>query len=157
MVIPALYWVVWAFILVIVEIVTLTFASFWFAISALAVAMLTFFYPKAMSSWQIQVLFWLIFSILIIASWFKGWQPYSVMRKKTQAMKDGKLINEQGVITKPPTSLKAGVMRFHIPFGGANEWKCRSKGHEEINFGDRVTVIDIDIDNEELIVSLIRK
>ncbi len=157
MVFPFWFWIVCAFILAIIEIFTLTFASFWFAISALAVAILTAFYPKAINSWQIQVMYWLVFSILITLIWFIGWQPYSVMRKKNKAMKSGKLINEQGVITKPPTSLKAGIMRFHIPFGGANEWKCRSKGFEDINFGDRVTVVDIDMENEELIVSLIKK
>ncbi len=157
MVIPATYWLIFTFILVIIEIFTLTFASFWFAISALLVALITVFYPEAMFSWKIQVLFWFILSAVVTTFWFKFWQPLQVMMKKNKGIKSGKLINEQGIITNPPTTIKSGNIRFHVPIGGANEWKCRSNADEEINFGDIVTVIDIDMENEELIVSLIKK
>ncbi len=157
MVIPAMYWVVCAFILAIIEIFTLTFASLWFGVSALFVALFSFLYPSLISSWKVQVMVWLIISICIMIYWFKIWQPAQEIVKKNKGIRNGKLINEQGIITNPPTKIQSGTIRFHVPISGASEWKCRPKGFEEINFGDIVTVVDIDIEKEELVVSLIKK
>ncbi len=152
-----LFWIILGIIGIIVEVFTVTFASLWFGFSAFAVAGLVFFMPEVAESIKLQFALWGSLSFVTMFIWFKIYQPMASIEKKLKGMKSGELINEKGILVKMPTSQKAGVIRFHVPICGDNEWQCRIENEDmdNVNIGDHMKVIAIE--KNYLVVAINKK
>lgn len=143
------HWLVLGFVLLIIEMFVPTFASLWFGAAAIIVAALAWLLPISVS---VQVIIWLLLSVVFLVVWFKFIKPLSVDRTKA-GLGGSVIVGETGMIIVSPQPDHAGVVRFSVPIVGAAEWMCRTTG-EVIAVGERVVVTDI-IGNE-LIVSSIK-
>ncbi|WP_227428845.1 NfeD family protein [Psychrobacter sp. I-STPA6b] len=146
MMIEPWHWLVLGMILIIAEMFLPTFASLWFGIAAIIVALLAWLLPLSIL-WQ--VIIWLSLSVIMALAWFKYIKPLSVDRTKA-GLGGSVIIGETGMIVVKPQPEKLGKVRFSVPIVGADEWLCRTRD-EVVEVGDRVTVIDIT--GNELIVS----
>ncbi|WP_019672091.1 NfeD family protein [Psychrobacter lutiphocae] len=136
------HWLVLGGVLIIAEMFLTTFATLWFGIAAVIVALLSWLLPLPEF---LQVILWLVFSILMVVVWFKYVKPLSVDRTKA-GLGGSIIIGETGIITKVPTLDKVGTIRFSVPIVGATEWRCRTRG-EPLELGQRVVVVEV-IGNE---------
>lgn len=140
------HWGALGLLLLLIEIFTLSFASFWFGISALVTAIFLWFLPMSLG---LQIVFWLSTSVLSCVIWFRYIQPK--FKTRTRAGLGGaSIIGERGLIVEMATAHRPAKVRFSIPQLGASEWACRCLDGE-LNVGDKVVVINI-VGNE-LIVS----
>ncbi|PNK60732.1 NfeD family protein [Psychrobacter sp. FDAARGOS_221] len=139
------HWLALGGVLIISEMFLTTFATLWFGIAAVMVALLSWLFPIPE---VFQVLLWLLFSILMVVMWFKYVKPLSIDRTKA-GLGGSVIIGETGIITKVPTLDKVGTIRFSVPIVGATEWRCRTRG-EPLELGERVVVIEI-IGNELIV------
>ena len=140
------HWLVLGGILIISEMFLTTFATLWFGIAAVIVALLSWLMPLPQA---FQIILWLILSLMMMAIWFKFVKPLSVDRTKA-GLGGSVIIGEKGMITVEPTADRVGTVRFSVPIVGATEWKCRTRG-EELEVGQRVVVVDV-IGNELIVV-----
>lgn len=147
MIIEPWQWFAFGVVLLIVEMFTFTFATLWFGVAAIAVAIIAWLLPLSTS---VEVVLWLILSIICVFAWFKFIKPLAVDKTKA-GLGASVIIGETGIIIIKPMSQKAGTVRFSVPMAGATEWQCRTNG-EEINIGDKVIVTQI-LGNE-LVVEL---
>lgn len=139
------HWLVLGFLLMIAEIFIPTFASLWFGAAAVIVAALSWLLPIPV---VVQVLIWLVLSVLFMFAWIKYIKPLSVNRTKA-GLGGSVIVGETGMIVLKPQADKSGVIRFNVPIVGADEWPCRTKG-EAVEVGDRVVVTGI-IGNELIV------
>ena len=142
------HWLVLGFVLLIVEMFVPTFASLWFGAAAIIVAALSWLLPISLA---IQVIIWLVLSVVFLGVWFKFIKPLSVDRTKA-GLGGSVIVGETGMIILQPQSDRAGVVRFSVPIVGAAEWMCRTTG-EALAVGDRVIVTDI-VGNELVVSSM---
>lgn len=148
MIIEPWHWFVLGVALLIIEMFTFTFASLWFGVAAIVVALLSWLLPISIT---VQVVVWLALSIIFVFIWFKFIKPLSV--DKTKAGLGGSVIvGETGLITVKPQGKRAGTVRFSVPVVGATEWQCRTLVNEVVEVGDKVVVTEI-VGNE-LVVKL---
>lgn len=136
------HWLVLGGILIILEMFLTTFATLWFGIAAVILALLSWLLPLPQ---VIQIVLWLILSIMMVVLWFKFIKPLSVDRTKA-GLGGSVIIGEKGMIIVAPNADRVGTVRFSVPVVGAAEWKCRTRG-EILEVGQRVVVIDV-IGNE---------
>ena len=115
-----------------------SFFIFWFGASATAVGVLLILIPQL--SLTTQLISWTILSLVFIVAWFKLFKPLSIDKTKAGLSREA-LIGEVGKIISTPTSEKNGIVRFHVPLLGANEWEVISQ--EELTVGDRVKVTEV--------------
>lgn len=139
------HWLVLGGILIISEMFLTTFATLWFGIAAVIVALISWLIPIPQ---MFQIILWLIFSILMVVMWFKFVKPLSVDRTKA-GLGGSVIIGEKGMITVEPSADRVGTVRFSVPIVGAAEWKCRTRG-EVVEVGQRVVVVDV-IGNELIV------
>lgn len=142
------HWLVLGVILMISEMFLTTFATLWFGVAAVMIALLAWLLPI---SEVVQIVLWLVFSIIMVIAWFKYIKPLSVDRTKA-GLGGSIIIGEVGMITVKPLPNRVGTVRFSVPMVGATEWMCRTRG-SVVEVGDRVEVIDIA--GNELIVELL--
>lgn len=140
------HWLVLGGLLIISEMFLTTFATLWFGIAAVIIALLSWLFPL---SQFFQITMWLILSIVMAVAWFKYVQPLSVDRTKA-GLGGSVIIGEKGMITVEPTFDRVGTVRFSVPIVGATEWKCRTRG-EVVEVGQRVVVVDV-VGNELIVV-----
>lgn len=132
------HWLVLGFFLMLAEMFIPTFASLWFGMAAIIVAILLWLLPMSL---MVQVLIWLALSVSFMFAWFKYIKPLSVNR--TQAGLDSSvIIGETGMMVLKPYAGTLGRVRFSVPIVGADEWSCRTLD-ESIEVGDRVLVTAI--------------
>ncbi|GAA0324516.1 NfeD family protein [Psychrobacter aestuarii] len=132
------HWLVLGFLLMIAEIFIPTFASLWFGAAAVIVAALSWLLPISL---LVQVILWLVLSIVFMFAWVKYAKPLSINRRKTISG-DSEIIGETGMIVVKPTAAHSGRVRFSVPIFGDDEWLCRiDEGVVEV--GDRVVVTGI--------------
>ena len=143
------HWLVLGFVLLIIEMFVPTFASLWFGAAAIIVAALAWLLPISVS---VQVIIWLLLSVVFLVVWFKFIKPLSVDRTKA-GLGGSVIVGETGMIIVSPQPDHAGVVRFSVPIVGAAEWMCRTTG-EVIAVGERVVVTDI-IGNELIVSSIV--
>lgn len=143
------HWLVLGFVLLIIEMFVPTFASLWFGAAAIIVAALAWLLPISV---LVQVIIWLLLSVVFLVVWFKFIKPLSVDRTKA-GLGGSVIVGETGMIIVSPQPDHAGVVRFSVPIVGAAEWMCRTTG-EVIAVGERVVVTDI-IGNELIVSSIV--
>lgn len=140
------HWLVLGLLLMIAEIFIPTFASLWFGAAAVIVAALSWLLPVPLI---LQVIIWLVLSVLFMFAWVKYIKPLSVDRTKA-GLGGSVIIGETGMIVVKPQAGVLGLVRFNVPIVGADEWSCRTND-EAVEVGDRVVVTDIS--GNELIVA----
>ena len=132
------HWLVFGFLLMIAEIFVPTFASLWFGAAAVIVAALSWLLPVPI---VLQILIWLLLSILFMFAWVKYIKPLSINRDKA-SLGGSTIIGETGMLIVKPQGKNSGMVRFSVPIFGADEWACRTLD-DTIQAGDRIVVTGI--------------
>jgi len=140
------HWIVLGIGLMALEIVLPSFVALWFGAAAVLVGGVVLLLPN--TGLAIQVLLWVVFSIVLTWLWFRFMQPLSKDRTKAGLSREA-IVGEVGQVLSPPTSERRGTLRFSVPILGADEWSFMCD--EELMAGDRVRVRDIS--GNSLIVS----
>ncbi|MFT4021857.1 MAG: NfeD family protein [Acinetobacter sp.] len=132
------HWFVIGIVLMLSELLLPAFAALWFGIAAIMVSLLFWLMPWM--SFPIQIVTWVILSILCTVLWFKLIKPLSIDKTKAGQPREA-TIGQIGIVIE--TGLNHGQIkvRFPIPVLGADEWLCRCT--TSVQVGDRVSVIEI--------------
>jgi inner membrane protein len=139
------HWLVLGFVLMVFEVFSLTFAALWFGVAAMMMSILLWLMPLLSNT--VQVLIWLILSVLLAVAWFKWIKPLSIDRTKAGLGRE-LVIGQIGFMVHPPQAGQTGLVRFTLPVMGSDEWVCRSD--VLLSIGDRVQVTDV-VGNELLV------
>lgn len=132
------HWIVFGVVLMLSEIVLVTFFILWFGVAAIAIGGLLFIFPEFSLSWQI--LLWTILSSILAWAWFKYLKPLSVDKTMAGLSREA-IVGEIGQVLVVPSDGKRGKLRFPAPILGADEWLILSR--DELEIGDRVSVSDV--------------
>ncbi len=132
------HWIVFGLALMVTEIFLGSFFIFWFGAAATFVGLLLILFPEL--SETIQIMIWAITSAAFALAWFKIIKPLNVDKTKAGLSRD-ELVGEIGQVLKVPTGEKRGKVRFPAPLLGSDEWLIISQ--DELNIGDRVSVVDL--------------
>lgn len=132
------HWFVLGIILMLSELILPAFAALWFGIAAIMVGVLLWLFP--IMSLNIQIVMWIILSILCTILWFKFIKPLSIDKTKAGLSREA-TIGQIGMVIQVGLTHDPVVVRFALPVLGADEWDCRSLSPVEV--GDRVRVVDI--------------
>lgn len=133
------HWLVIGMILMMAEIFVPSFTIFWFGLGALVVGFITLAIQDISLAWQI--FFWTLSSCAFTFLWFKFIRPKMTDRTKAGLSREA-IIGETGqVIRSPGGQGQRGVVRFHIPLLGSDEWPFICDA--DVYTGDRVVVQDI--------------
>ncbi len=136
--IKAWYWLVFAMILIMSELVIPSFTIIWFGLGAVIVAVLLWLIPDLTPSFQL--FFWAMASITFTILWFKVFKTRMVDRTKAGISLEA-VLGESGLVVKPAETGKRGMVKFTTPVLGSEQWSFICQ--EETRTGDRVRVIDI--------------
>ena len=132
------HWIVLGIALMAMEILLPSFVALWFGAAAVVVGVLLLFIPSL--SVAVQVVLWVIFSIIFTWLWFRIMQPLAVDKTKAGLSREA-IIGEIGQVLSAPTTERRGTLRFSVPILGADEWPFICS--DEVASGDRVRVSDI--------------
>ena len=132
------HWIVLGIGLMALEMILPSFVALWFGAAAILVGVIALIIPSLGLS--IQVLCWVVLSILLTWLWFRFMQPLSKDRTKAGLSREA-IVGETGQVLSPPTSERRGTLRFSVPILGADEWSFICD--DDLEAGDRVRVSDI--------------
>ena len=132
------HWIVLGIALMAMEILLPSFVALWFGAAAVVVGVLLLFIPSL--SVAVQVVLWVVFSILFTWLWFRIMQPLAVDKTKAGLSREA-IIGEIGQVLSAPTTERRGTLRFSVPILGADEWPFICA--DEVSSGDRVRVTDL--------------
>lgn len=132
------HWFVLGIVLIVSELLLPAFAAIWFGIAALLVCILLCIFPSM--GFVMQILLWIIFSVVCTVLWFKWIKPMS-FDKTTAGLSRESAIGQVGMVIEAGLDHHLVKVRFHMPLLGADEWNCRTLA--AVNVGDRVRVTDI--------------
>lgn len=132
------HWIVLGIVLMALEMVLPTFVALWFGAAAVITGVVLLTLPSL--ALPIQVLLWVLFSVLLTWLWFRYIQPMSADRTKAGLSRES-IIGEIGQVLSVPTTERRGVLRFSVPILGADEWSFICD--DELVAGDRVKVRDL--------------
>lgn len=136
--IKAWYWLVFAMILIMSELIIPSFTIIWFGLGAVLVAGLLWVIPDLAPSFQL--FFWAMASIIFTILWFKVFKARMLDRTKAGISLEA-VLGESGLVVKPAETGKRGMVKFTTPLLGSEQWSFIC--HEETRTGDRVRVVDI--------------
>ena len=132
------YWIVFGICLIMLELIIPSFTILWFGFGALAVSFFVLIFLSMPD--YVQVFIWSILSILFTIMWFKYLRPKKD-RTRAGLSKEG-IVGATGmIIMGTDTNYGDGKVKFHVPFLGADEWRCISD--TPLKVGDNVRVTDI--------------
>jgi membrane protein implicated in regulation of membrane protease activity len=132
------HWIVLGIALMAIEILLPSFVALWFGAAAVVVGVLLLFIPSL--SVALQVVLWVIFSIIFTWLWFRIMQPLAVDKTKAGLSREA-IVGEIGQVLSAPTTERRGTLRFSVPILGADEWPFICS--DDVASGDRVRVSDI--------------
>ena len=132
------HWIVLGIALMAMEILLPSFVALWFGAAAVIAGVLLLFIPSL--SVAIQVVLWVIFSIIFTWLWFRIMQPLAIDKTKAGLSREA-IVGEIGQVLSAPTTERRGTLRFSVPILGADEWPFICS--DEVASGDRVRVSDI--------------
>lgn len=132
------HWIVLGLGLMALEIILPSFVALWFGAAAVLVGVIVLIIPSMPLS--VQVLCWVLFSVLLTWLWFKYMQPLSKDRTKAGLSREA-IVGETGQVLSAPTLERRGVLRFSVPILGTAEWSFMCD--DDVEAGDRVRVSDI--------------
>lgn len=149
MIIEPWYWLILGLILIIIDLFLLSYVSLSVGIAAVIIGLLALILPM---NWFLQVVIWLIVSIITTIFGFKYIKP-RMATCTTAGLGSGIIIGETGMIIQSPQNEKLGKIRFSVPIFGADEWMCRSEDNQFLQVGERAIVVDV-VGNELLVKSM---
>ncbi|KAA8735056.1 NfeD family protein [Acinetobacter qingfengensis] len=132
------HWFIFGIALAVLEIFIPSFTIFWFGLAAVMVSALLWLYPSMPET--VQIMSWIILSILIVILWFKFIKPLSKDHTKAGLPREA-TIGQVGMVIQVIPEHNEVKVRFPMPILGSDEWLCRCL--QPIEIGDRVNVIDI--------------
>lgn len=132
------HWFVLGVLLMLSELIIPAFAALWFGISAIMVGILLWIFPALDST--VQLVLWMILSILCTVAWFRFIKPLSIDKTKAGLSREA-TIGQIGMVTQVNMEHEQIRVRFPMPVLGSDEWNCRTL--TSVNVGDRVRVVDI--------------
>ncbi|WP_343595872.1 NfeD family protein [Acinetobacter sp.] len=132
------HWFVAGIALMLCELILPAFAALWFGIAAVMVSILLWLLPWM--SLSVQLITWIILSILCTILWFKFIRPLSTDKTKAGLPREA-TIGQIGMVIQIGLNHEQVKVRFPVPVLGADEWLCRAI--VPVAVGDRVSVIDI--------------
>jgi membrane protein implicated in regulation of membrane protease activity len=131
-------WFVLGILLILSELILPAFAALWFGIAAVVVSILFWLFPSM--SFALQVVCWIILSIICTVAWFKFVKPLSIDKTKAGLPREA-TIGQTGMVIQTGLSHDQIRVRFPMPVLGSDEWNCRTLSPVQV--GDRVRVTDI--------------
>ncbi|AUX85085.1 NfeD family protein [Acinetobacter tandoii] len=132
------HWFVLGVLLMLSELIIPAFAALWFGISAILVGILLWIFPALDST--VQLVLWMILSILCTVAWFRFIKPLSIDKTKAGLSREA-TIGQIGMVIQVNMEHEQIRVRFPMPVLGSDEWNCRTL--TSVNVGDRVRVVDI--------------
>lgn len=132
------HWFVLGVLLMLSELIIPAFAALWFGISAVLVGILLWIFPALDST--VQLVLWMILSILCTVAWFRFIKPLSIDKTKAGLSREA-TIGQIGMVIQVNMEHEQIRVRFPMPVLGSDEWNCRTL--TSVNVGDRVRVVDI--------------
>ena len=132
------HWFVLGILLILSELILPAFAALWFGIAAIMVCILYWLFP--MMSLTVQIVLWIILSVLCTLLWFKFIKPLSIDKTKAGLSREA-TIGQVGMVIQTGMAHEQIRVRFPMPVLGSDEWNCRT--FDTVQVGDRVRVIDI--------------
>ena len=132
------HWFVLGVVLILSELILPAFAALWFGVGAILVGVLYWLFPSMSSI--LQIIVWIIFSVLCAIAWFKYIKPLSTDKTKAGLSREA-TIGQVGMVIQTNLAREHIKVRFPMPVLGADEWDCRAL--TTVQVGDRVRVIDI--------------
>ncbi|GAW86050.1 inner membrane protein [Bathymodiolus platifrons methanotrophic gill symbiont] len=129
------HWLIFGLCLALAEIMLVSFVALWFGLSAILVGLLLLIYPF---SFTLQLLIWIILSIIIVFSWFKWVSPHFKNKTFSGMAREGMIGQVGAVIEYNSVHEGRGTLRFPAPILGNDEWQfiCTDR----VELGGRVIV-----------------
>jgi len=132
------HWLVLGLILIGLELVVPSFTIIWFGLGAVLVSIVMAFLPDC--SLSAQILTWTVASASFTFAWFRFFNPRG--SKTSAGSSKGAVVGEIGLVIRGAQPYAKGIVKFHLPLLGADEWPCRAD--EPLEVGDRVKVVDVE-------------
>ncbi|MDA8651449.1 NfeD family protein [Porticoccaceae bacterium] len=134
------HWLVVGLVLVVLEIFLPSFTVLWFGLGAMVVGIVQTMVPMSL---PVQIVLWTVSSVAFAILWFKLIKPrMAASNRDDDALNSA--IGQAGMVTKLPTEMTLGIMRFSTPVMDRDEWEFRCDMSVEL--GNRLHVVDFDGD-----------
>ena len=128
------HWIIFGVILMIVEMNTGTFFMLTLGLSAIMVGILATIFNLSL---QIEILLWLIFSIVAIVVWMRWYKNKTV---SNSGQSDYRL-ETLGTVTSDIHAHRRGKVTFDTPVLGNTQWHATAD--ETIHKGTRVRIVEV--------------
>ena len=132
------HWFVLGILLILSEVRRPACAALWFGIAAVVVSILLWLFPSM--SFTLQIVSWIILSIVCTVAWFKFIKPLSIDKTKAGMPREA-TVGQTGMVIQVGLAHDQIRVRFPMPILGSDEWNCRTLSPVQV--GDRVKVTDI--------------
>jgi len=132
------HWLIFGMVLLICEMFLGSMTIFWFGLGALVIAALLFLAPAMNLTWQLFI--WAVLSGVLAFLWFKYFKPHMADRTNAGIAREA-VLGETGIVIRPPEEGVRGLVKFHIPIMGSDEWPFICG--QEVKTGDRVMVKEV--------------
>jgi len=129
------HWLIFGLCLALAEIMLVSFVALWFGVSAIIVGLLLWLMPF---SFTLQLMLWIILSIIIVFSWFKWVSPHFKNKTFSGMAREGMIGQVGTVIEYNSVHEGRGTLRFPAPILGNDEWQFICT--DMVGLGDRVIV-----------------
>ncbi len=128
-----IFWIVMTVIFLIIEALTVSLVTIWFAGGAILTVVLSFF----VDSFTIQVVFWIISSTLLLI-FTKPMLSKNIDKQKIKTNVDS-LIGKTGFVTSPAKKFETGQAKVM-----SQVWTIKSSNNEELDIGDEIRVVSVE-------------
>ncbi len=128
------HWIVFGVVLIVIEMSTGTFFMLTLGISAILVGILDTLFDLSI---KVEILLWLLFSILSILIWMKWIKDKTV---SNSGQSDYRL-ETLGTVTKEIHPHGRGKVTFDVPVLGNTKWHATAK--TDIAAGTRVKIVEV--------------
>ncbi len=139
-----IFWLALAIIFIIIEALTVSLVTIWFAGGALLTIVLSFF----VDSFVVQVVFCIVVSALLLY-FTKPLLSSNIDKQKIRTNVDS-LIGKTGFITEPAGKYETGQAKIT-----SQVWTVKSSKNEDLNLNDEVRVVSVE--GVKLIVERIKE
>jgi membrane protein implicated in regulation of membrane protease activity len=128
------HWVIFGILLITIEILIGTFFMLGLGVAGISVGWISFLYPTSV---EVEIIFWIILSLLSIGIWFKYLRDKSV----DNSGQSNYSLKTKGSVEEPISAYGRGKVRFDKPVLGNTIWYATSK--QNISLTSRVKIIEV--------------
>lgn len=132
-------WIAIGVLLVGAELLVGGFVVIWLGLSAVLVGLFSLVIPFSTGA---QLLFWTLFSALMLVVWFKVLRKRISPTKSLLGQSGSGIIGEVGLAVNDIRPFERGKVRFQWPIAGSEVWECLTE--DEITAGDRVKIVSVE-------------